>query len=492
MEIPLPRGSYEGRSKNINTQKLINWFSQVNPIEGAKSEIVLTGTPGLTSRVTLAADAEVRGAIVMGSALYVAAAGKLYSVDTDWAATELGDLDTTTGPVTMDEDGDYVMLTDGTSGYTYRLSTTTFAKITDGDFIGAGSTTFLDGYFITFEPDSQKMQISSANNPTAWNASEISYASGKSDNLVRVIATKANKWCFGKASTEIWYNSGATDYPFERVPAAVLDIGLASVAGVCRISFARYNEDATDALCFLSDKRDIRVAYAVQTQMISTPAVNKVLAELTSIDDVILYSYTQEGYTHVVVCCPTDDKTLVWNSTSGHWYDWQSWKIVYGSDYADDTEFDHRHRSNCYAYFNGFHVVGDYLNGKLYTMETGTYKDDTYAIRRVATFPTISEHDSRKHLVHRNFMVEMETGVGLDGDTQGDDPMLMMRMSDNHGWTWGPEAWRSMGKMGERDLKICRWSKLGKSRDRTYQLILSDPVKPILIRAYGDIMEALH
>ena len=68
----------------------------------------------------------------------------------------------------------------------------------------------------------------------------------------------------------------------------------------------------------------------------------------------------------------------------------------------------------------------------------------------------------------------METGIGL-ATGQGSDPQVMLRWSDDGGETWSNEHWRSAGKIGVYKARVL-WNRLGSSRDRVYEITMSDPV----------------
>ena len=68
-----------------------------------------------------------------------------------------------------------------------------------------------------------------------------------------------------------------------------------------------------------------------------------------------------------------------------------------------------------------------------------------------------------------------EFGVGLSTG-QGSDPQIMMRFSDDGGFTWSPDRRASIGRMGVRLIRAM-WDRLGTFRQRTVEISVSDPVK---------------
>jgi hypothetical protein len=74
-----------------------------------------------------------------------------------------------------------------------------------------------------------------------------------------------------------------------------------------------------------------------------------------------------------------------------------------------------------------------------------------------------------------NFLIADETTP----ITQGSDPEVMLRWSDDGGHTWSNEHWAKMGKIGEYYRRVF-WRRLGmtlKLRDRVYEISGTDPIK---------------
>ena len=64
----------------------------------------------------------------------------------------------------------------------------------------------------------------------------------------------------------------------------------------------------------------------------------------------------------------------------------------------------------------------------------------------------------------------------------GDNPQVMLRISNDAGKTWISEQWRSAGKMGEYWKRI-RWNGLGSARRRVFEVVVTDPVPWRLVGA---------
>jgi hypothetical protein len=90
--------------------------------------------------------------------------------------------------------------------------------------------------------------------------------------------------------------------------------------------------------------------------------------------------------------------------------------------------------------------------------------------------------------MHNRLEVEFEAGVGLDvaEGEPGYDPQATLRWSDDGGKTWSAEKSTSIGEYQDYGARAL-WRSLGKSRNRIYELTITEPVKIVLIGAYGNL-----
>lgn len=110
---------------------------------------------------------------------------------------------------------------------------------------------------------------------------------------------------------------------------------------------------------------------------------------------------------------------------------------------------------------------------------------DTFLTRRVRRFP----HASQKQvwLFWDRLQIDIQAGTAL-ASGQGSDPQIMLRWSDDGGHTWSHEHWQSAGLRGQYGRRAM-WRKLGRSRDRVYEMVVTDPVKWVFLQALAVIRE---
>jgi hypothetical protein len=108
-----------------------------------------------------------------------------------------------------------------------------------------------------------------------------------------------------------------------------------------------------------------------------------------------------------------------------------------------------------------------------------TYRERNVQIRRLRRSPHLS--DDERWVFHQRFQLVMESGTGLV-DGQGEDPQVMVRWSDDGGHTWSNDHWVSAGRIGEFKRRVIL-RRLGRARDRVYEVVVSDPVAWHLVSA---------
>jgi hypothetical protein len=111
-----------------------------------------------------------------------------------------------------------------------------------------------------------------------------------------------------------------------------------------------------------------------------------------------------------------------------------------------------------------------------------TYATRIHTRRRLRTFPHLSQE--QVWAFHQSLQIDMETGVGVSDPTaQGYDPEVLLRWSDDGGHTWSNVHTRSLGTQGAYRHRIF-YRALGRSRDRIYELSMTDPVRANVIAGY--------
>ncbi len=420
----------------------------------------LIGAPGLKLFSDLGILHPLRNMWPFKNYLYAVCGNTVYKVSLTGTLTALAaTLNTSAGYVCMADNGTQIMITDGYYGYIVQNDVVT--RITDPDFPIPASLTYQDTYFIVIEKNTGHFFISDNYNGFIWDALDFGSAEGEPDNALAVISDHRELWIAGVKTTEVFYNSGDPDFPFTRIDGAYIEKGIGAPASLVKLD---------NSVFWLTDRFQIVRAEGYQPSIISTRVIDKEISKYAVKSDAIGYAYEQEGHSFYVLNFPSANRTWVYDASTGMFH-----RRISEPD-------DGRHRSNCYAYFNEKHMVGDYENGKIYELDTGTYDDDGEIQKAVHVFPPVEAE--RNNLFHNRLEIECSTGVGLITG-QGSDPVAMLDWTNDHYKTWSNEHWLPMGQIGEYTARVFM-NRLGKDRWRAYRLTITDPVERLIISPYLD------
>lgn len=336
----------------------------------------------------------------------------------------------------------------------------------DGPFEGGGTVDITDNYFVYNKPNSQLWASSDLLSPIT---DPLSFASkdGSPDDLVSIIVDRREVYLLGEMSSEVWINSGAVPFPFTRIPGTSTQQGIAAQYSMSRMgnSFAYVSKNNRGEAMIV--RMNGYFPERISTHAVETTLVNQ------NVSDAIAWTYQLEGHEVYVVTFPsigTNGLTWAYDNTTGLWHKW-----LYRNN---QNEFE-RHRGNCCAFFNQQILVGDYENGKIYQLSRSIYTDDGQPIRRIRRAPHIVTDLQRQYF--HELQIQFQPGVGLSTG-QGQDPQAMLRWSNDGGSTWSNEYWTTIGKQGKYQNRAI-WRRLGWSRDKVFEVSISDPVKAVIVSA---------
>lgn len=480
MQLALLSGAYQARSVIASAQRCVNLYPEVNQREtfmlmpqlgGAPSILTHYPTPGLTLKAA-ASDIGWRGLYAANNGtLYGVCGASVYAISNRWALTKLGTITTTTGPVSMSDNGISLVLVDGsTNGWTIDLASNAFAQLVDptGLFVGADFVAYVDTFFIFNAPGTQSFYCSLSNETSFYNL-DIANKTGYADNLVALAVCQRQIWLLGAQTTEIWYDAGSTttSFPFAIVSGAFIQHGCVaphSVATQDNSVFWLGNDPQGNCVVFQGSN--------YVASRISTHAIEQEIQTYSTVSDAIGYVHQMGGHVFYVLTFPTADKTWVYDVAAELWHE-RMW--------MDTNGVEHRHRSNCGVAAYGEFVVGDWENGNLYVYDVQNYTDNGAAIRRIRGFPHVI--NELKRIMYRQFVADMQYGGTTD---PAQIPQIELRWSDDRGVSYGNPVLQALGQVGQTQV-MAQWQRLGMARDRVFELAWSAPVMTALNGAFIDV-----
>lgn len=485
--------AYTLKSRNVDCQRCVNLYPEINEMGKGKADEIayLRGTPGLEKLAEVGTgpirlvhfDGTKQDPDNPTTRVFVVSGNEMYRFENlagTWTSTLLGTLDTSVGTVRAASntvDLGQTVFVDGTNTYLFKKTPSdedfgTYESFDLEKLDNATHVIYVDGYFICCNGTNQ-FYISELN---GLNFAALNFASaeGDPDNIIAVISNRRDLWLLNERSIELWINTGNADFPYDRASGGFIEKGIA----------AKYSVAKIDNMVFWLGRDNFGqgVVYAGQglnPERISTHAIETAIQGYADISTANAYTYQSGGHAFYVL-----------NFAEATWVFDLSTKLWHERAFLNDGTLE-RQRPQYHAFIPeyGIHMLGDYANNKIYQYNDDYYFDDEDYIKRLRTSPHASSGE--KNLFCSRFQLTIESGVGLDGITQGTDPKVMLQISKDGGHSYGDEIWTSMGKIGQR-LARCIWRRLGVFRDVVFKVEITDPVKVIMISAEIDLEMGNH
>ncbi|HLG97146.1 MAG TPA: hypothetical protein VKX49_12610 [Bryobacteraceae bacterium] len=465
---------YLGLSPAPDAERSVNLYIERVESGHGKNDWILKGTPGRKLLTTLPSS-PVRGLWGGENRLFAVGGSKLYEVFLNKAPNLLGDVGLASTPVSISSNGNELFIVSGAQGY-----------LADGQtvkpVVNAVSGCFLKGVFVAAQPNSNQFNVSDPLDGSTWDPLNFSTKSGSPDRLVAVFADHELLWLMGDKTIEVWADAGLPPpgVPFQEIQGAFIEQGLWAPASVAKID---------NSLMWLGgdDRGALMVwrALGFLPQRVSNHAMEARIRQYSNSFDAVGYPYQESGHNFYCLSFPTADATWVFDTASGAWHERGFWDTKYAQYHADIARF--------HAYTMGIHFVGDYRNGNIYIQSEDIYSDNGSPIRRLRTSPHISNEMNWAR--HGRLVIDMQVSQG-PASGQGSVPTIGMRFSDDGGFTWSNQrqlggvplktgAGQSLAQAGVGEYKYRYVSRrLGRSRDRAYEAVISDPVGVTIVDAY--------
>lgn len=458
--------SYSPQVQSLDAQDLINFYFEPDESGAGKSQGALCPTPGLSLFSTLSGTKN-RGIFTINGLLFSAVGSSLYQIDSAGVATNLGPIGNDGNPVSMAASPTQVAIASSGTLYCYNINTHVLS--TPAGLLGnVSQCEFCDGYFIALLKDTQKFQISALEDATSWDALDIAQISVFSDNILSMKVDHREIWFYGLKETQVYYNSGNADFPFDVVASGFIEQG-------CSAEFSPVRLD-NSVFWLGGDERGARVAWRANgytPTRVSNYAVEYAWSRYSTVSDAVAYAYQDQGHSFWQITFPTANATWVYDASTGQWFKKGFWNTLTSS-------YD-MHRSLDHAYCFNKHLVGDSKSGNIYEMNISNYTDFNNLIRRMRRAPYVSK--AGEYITFSSFELMMDTGLALQGadatpPVQGSNPVVSLRWSDDNGRTWSNPVQMSAGTVGQYSTRMFarRLGKCWGSIGRVFEVVVSDPV----------------
>lgn len=320
----------------------------------------------------------------------------------------------------------------------------------------------IDGYFIVNVPDSKTFMISGLEDGSTWNALEYATKNGSTDNIAAVSEIQGYLALIGDTnSTEIWQDTGAANFPFQRVTGSTMVVGADAAWSVAKmidgsLMFLMNGDQGNGMIAQTNGGPPVRV---------SNYAMEYAMSQYSRTDDAIASSYVENGHSLYRIDFPSANlnandvkaigRTWEYDANTGVWAEIgieTSEDEVYGCDLG---------RYHVHVTWPGvaataagdlaMHLAFDYTNGNVYQVSPEFLDDNgvDFPVMRIA--PHINSN--LEQMQCNRFALDCELGT-IDPSILGNDgkpliPTVNMWYSVDGGFTYLSGGAASLGRSGE-------------------------------------------
>jgi hypothetical protein len=457
--VPLFGSGIYGKSYVVTRQRRLNVYFEDRQ-DGDKSRVVIYGTPGLVQAFTVG-NLPVRAMLGTQTDLFCVSSNQFQHLNSSFLTLFNGAINTTFGLVSMATNNTQVVIADGLAGYLYLTGPHTLATQAASFPVTSRTVTFASGFFVAEQPGTQQFWVSNFNDGSTWGALAFASASAYPDRILAVDNLGGNLVTFSEQHGEFWQNSGLSPQPFTPIQSAAHEYGLAAV-------FSRAH--VQDSIIFLAQTRQGQVTFirlqGFQPVPISNPDLDYIVNSFATVSDAVAFSYAIDRHQFYQVSFPSANRSFLYDTASGLWSEVQTGPSVNPV----------RHIGNLSAYVAGDTYVSDYASNQIYTLSPTAYTDNGVPIVREIITRHVTSAFNRIRI--STVYLDMETGVGTQTG-QGVTPQIMLQYSKDNGRTWSAERWVSLGHVGQYLTRVM-WRRFGSTRDATFRIRMSDPVKFVI------------
>lgn len=421
-------------------ERLINYFAQ--SADGT-SPVVLLCRGGLT-QTARPKDAQTRAMTKMGGVLYSVIGGTVWKIE-GATATDVGTVPDKPARIASSKN-EIAIVTDGKY---YICDGTDTTEYSTGAIDVPVDVEALDGYFIVIGESAGRgdgITVSGLDDGTTFDSLDFAFAEDSPDDLVAIKRFSDQLMMFGTDTVQVFYNSGAADFPFAPVSGQLIEHG-------CLGETVAY---ADNAVFWVRPDGTVLRSGGSDPQVISPPEIKEALAKGAPGQGM---AWSERGHEFYAVA-RDGGTTLVYDLTTGLWHE-RSSGLAYGPWAAT-----HCQELSGETYFGT-------SDGRVATASDDTFTDFGDVLMAEGVSLPIQQGADRFRIskLHMNF-----TGGQTD---IGRTPQVMLQTSKD-GVTWGSEHWRDLPKPGDHYPRVT-WHRLGQYRRAQAKIRITDPVQRDII-----------
>lgn len=477
--VPFIGGSYNDDNRAFSVQECVNYLPVVAESAGTRSVSMLRTPPGMRNfaRITHTSEAgdedgPHRGFRNVEGRLFAVIGASLYEIKANGTYTRLGKIPGRSR-VGMShnkvENGNQVMIVNGSAGFIYDTASSTFSTITDPGFPGGICVDYIDSMFLVVDPQRRYIMPSALNNGLAWDTTERVSAEASPDRLRVAIVSHQQVLGGGERTTQVYQSTGLTTELLRDTDAGI-ERGFAS-------TFCAVNLD--NSVFFVGDDGIVYRMDGYTPIRISKAPIEQALARC-DLSKCFAFIWEDRGHKVYYLTCP-DGHTWGYDCATREWHRRQS----KGLD---------RWQVNTLVKWNGAWYAGSFANGQMWRLDwdwqaEGDYIPADEEEETEAVYPDelISERTGPVYAASQNLITFNQLELVFDAgqpapDWALNDHYCEIAISKNAGHTFGSYSQHSIGATGDFLKRVLRQG-MGQSRQFVVRVRVSSPRKRDLMAA---------
>jgi len=496
IEVGFIGGSNIQRSSQFDSQQAINCYPLYDSVKQQQVQYPYAGSQEILTFSTAnpAAVGRKRGALAVGPISVWVIGDEFFVMTTSFSPSSVGTIGSNTGPVSMCSGGDYILIVDGTGGWTYKISTGDFDPVTDAAFpVSPTTCTEQQGYFLVNNDGTQELYQSPPYDPTVWNVFNAVVVNFRSCTsafpLLSLRSCNGRIFAFTSGFTQVYANAGKVGFTFRPDQNLIFGYGALNDQSTVQSVGGNEGKEQPEFIIFISVTNDgtkkVMMTSGNPPRVISTPSIDYRINQLNNPDNAEAFIWTENGQTFWVCSWTIDDLTIVYNMTSGVWFDIQNGNM-------------HRYFATAFCFFNNKALALCYNDNKLYELTESlfTERGDPRPLIRIT--PEIKAPQFR-NIVGKILDIYFQQGDAPSGNlfpnapfyVYGAEPEVFLYISLDGGRTFQEPIRGRLARIGVYNFST-RFTSLGTYHSWTFKLIIRAPV-PVYITGSQfqiDIVEA--
>ncbi len=228
---------------------------------------------------------------------------------------------------------------------------------------------------------------------------------GYPDLIAGITAQNRNIWIIGwQATSEIWFDAGAADFPFQIISGPFIQYGTISPYSIANFGGSTFwLSQNLGGSCYVVEGSNLAA------QRVSTEAVEAAISSYRIQTDATAFVYTQSGHSFYWLKFPSEGVDWVYDITTKLWHE-RAW--LNPSNCAQET-----HRAFCSAYAYNTNIVGDSETGQIYQLDLTNPTDAGDFIERRRGFPHMMANGNRA--IYPSFVADVQDGTVTLADSGG-------------------------------------------------------------------------